>query len=77
MRGVDVTRNDGVEVTTVLVAVSEDGADRSRFPSDKHSASWLGLCPESATREVFLERHHVARPQGTIRCADRLAAQST
>ena len=32
-------------VLSVLVAVSEVGADMSKFPDDKHFASWLGLCP--------------------------------
>ena len=45
MCGVDLTRIDGVDVTTALVVVSEVGADLARFPSDKHFASWLGLCP--------------------------------
>ena len=43
--GVDLTRIDGIDVTTALVVVSEVGADMSKFPSDKHFASWLGLCP--------------------------------
>ena len=45
MCGVDLTRIDGVDVTTALVVVSEVGSDMSRFASDKHFASWLGLCP--------------------------------
>ena len=45
MCGVDLTRIDGVDVTTALVVVSEVGADMGKFPSDKHFASWLGLCP--------------------------------
>ncbi len=45
MCGVDLTRIDGIDVTTALVVVSEIGTDMSRFPSDKHFASWLGLCP--------------------------------
>ncbi len=45
MCGVDLTRIDGIDVTTALVVVSEVGADMSKFPSDKHFASWLGLCP--------------------------------
>jgi transposase len=45
MCGVDLTRIDGINVTTALAVVSEVGADMSRFPSDKHFASWLGLCP--------------------------------
>lgn len=45
MCGVDLTRIDGIDVTTALVVLSEIGHDLSRFPSDKHFASWLGLCP--------------------------------
>ena len=45
MCGVDLTRIDGIDVTTALVVVSEVGADMGRFASDKHFASWLGLCP--------------------------------
>lgn len=45
MCAVDLTRIDGIDVTTALVVVSEVGVDMSKFPSDKHFASWLGLCP--------------------------------
>ncbi len=45
MCGVDLTRIDGIDVTTALAVVSEVGADMSRFPSVRHFTSWLGLCP--------------------------------
>jgi transposase len=45
MCGVDVTRVDGIDVSTALSIISETGTDLSRFASDKHFASWLGLCP--------------------------------
>ena len=45
MCGVDLTRIDGIEVTTALAVISEVGADMSRFPTAGHFASWLGLCP--------------------------------
>lgn len=45
MCGVDLTRIDGIDVTTALVFLSEIGSALGRFPSDKHFASWLGLCP--------------------------------
>ena len=45
MCGVDLTRIDGIDITTALVVISEVGADLSCFASDKHFASWLGLCP--------------------------------
>lgn len=43
--GVDLTRIDGIDVTTALAVVSEVGPDLSRFASVKHFTSWLGLCP--------------------------------
>ena len=43
--GVDLTRIDGIDVTTALAVISEVGADMSKFPSVKHFTSWLGLCP--------------------------------
>lgn len=43
--GVDLTRIDGIDVSTAMTVVSETGTDLSRFASEKHFASWLGLCP--------------------------------
>ena len=45
MCGVDLTRIDGIDVTTALAVVSQVGADMSKFPTIKHFTSWLGLCP--------------------------------
>jgi transposase len=45
MCGVDLTRIDGIDVTTALAVLSEIGADMSKFPTVKHFTSWLGLCP--------------------------------
>ncbi|MGH8761215.1 MAG: IS110 family transposase [Burkholderiales bacterium] len=45
MCGVDLTRIDGVDVTTALAVVSEVGTDMAKFPTVKHFTSWLGLCP--------------------------------
>ena len=67
MCGVDLTRIDGIDVTTALVVVSEVGADMGKFPSDKHFASWLGLCPgtKSTGGKVMSGK--------TKRCANRAA----
>jgi transposase len=43
--GVDLTRIDGIDVTTAFTVLSEVGADMSRFKNVKHFTSWLGLCP--------------------------------
>lgn len=45
MCGVDLTRIDGIDVTTALAVISETGTDMSRFPSSGHFSSWMGICP--------------------------------
>ena len=43
--GVDLTLIEGIDVGTALVILAEIGVDVSRFPTEKHFASWLRLCP--------------------------------
>jgi transposase len=43
--GVDLTRIDGIDVTTAMTVLSEIGVDMKRFTTVKHFTSWLGLCP--------------------------------
>ena len=47
MTGVDVTRIEGIEAPTALTIIGEIGIDMSPWPTEKHFASWLGLCPGS------------------------------
>lgn len=43
--GVDLTRINGIGLEAALKLIAEIGPDLSRFPTVKHFASWLGLCP--------------------------------
>lgn len=45
MCGVDLTRINGIDEMTAFTVLAEVGPDMNRFPSAKHFASWLGLCP--------------------------------
>ena len=67
MCGVDLTRIDGIDVSTALAVISEAGADMSRFPTAGHFASWMGLCPGTKITggKVLSGR--------TKRCANRAA----
>jgi hypothetical protein len=47
MTGVDVTRIEGIEATTALKVIGEIGIDMSPWPTEKHFASWLAICPGS------------------------------
>ena len=62
VNNVDLTKIEGIGPTLAMIIVAEVGTDMSRFPTVKHFASWLGLCPgskisggkalSSATRKV-------------------------
>src|SRR3989442_518074 len=45
--GVDLTRIDGIEVMVAQTLVSEIGLDMSRWKTEAHFSSWLGLCPDN------------------------------
>lgn len=45
--GVDLTAIPGLQASSVYTLLSEIGPDVSKFPSAKHFASWLGLCPDN------------------------------
>jgi len=45
MTGVDLTQIPNREASTALREISVIGLDMERWKSDKHFASWLGLCP--------------------------------
>jgi transposase len=45
MTGVDLCQIPSIGASTALTVFSEIGLDVSRWPSAKHFASWLGLCP--------------------------------
>src|SRR5229473_4679777 len=47
--GVDFTRIDGINVMTAQTIISEVGLDMSRWKTEAHFASWLGLCPHNAS----------------------------
>ena len=43
--GVDLTQIDSIEANTALTVIGEIGLDMSRWPTEKHFGSWLGLAP--------------------------------
>ena len=45
--GVDLTLIDGIDVMTTQTIISEVGLDMSRWKTEAHFASWLGLCPDN------------------------------
>src|SRR5947208_5634026 len=45
--GVDLTRIDGIDVGVAQTVISEVGVDMTRWKTEGHFASWLGLCPDN------------------------------
>jgi transposase len=45
--GVDLTRIDGIDVGVTQTVLSEVGLDMTRWKTEAHFASWLGLCPDN------------------------------
>lgn len=76
MCGVDLTRIDGINITTALAVVSETGADLSRFPSVRHFTSWLGLCPGTKISGGKILSARTKRVANRAAQALRLAAAS-
>jgi transposase len=74
--GVDLTAIPGIDVGTALVILSEIGVDVSRFPTEKHFASWLGLCPRSATSNKTSRKVSPRRGKNRVAQALRMAAQA-
>ena len=74
--GIDLTQIRGLEVLTLLTVISECGVDLSRFPTDKHYKSWLGLCPGTKKSGHRLLSSRSRRTTNRAATALRVAAQS-
>jgi hypothetical protein len=73
--GVDLTTLDGFKGGyNALDLISEIGTDMSAWPTEKHFASWLGLCP--GINKTGGRRLSGRRPKKAVRAANilRLAA---
>jgi transposase len=73
LTGVDLTRAPGLGAAAVHTLISETGTDMNRWPTEKHFASWLGLCPDpkvSGGQTIGQNRRHVqSRAAKTFRTA--------
>jgi transposase len=76
MTGADLTAIAGIDETTALVLLSEVGTDRTRWPSEKHFASWLGLCPQVRLSAGKVPSSRVRPGSNRAAAALRLAARS-
>jgi transposase len=73
--GVDLTEIEGIDVATALVILAEIGVDVSRFPTEKHFASWLGVCPRQYESNKTKKKRGPRKGKNRIAIALRMAAQ--
>jgi transposase len=74
--GVDLTRIPGIDVATALVVLAEIGVDVSKFPSEKHFASWLGVCPRDGKSNETIKKKAPRKGKNRLGQALRMAAQA-
>ena len=74
--GVDLTLIEGIDVATALVILGEIGVDVSRFPTEKHFASWLRLCPPQNESNKTNRRHGHRKATNRVTIALRMCARS-
>jgi transposase len=72
--GADLTAIEGIGVATALVILTEIGPDVSRFKSEKHFCSWLGLCPDNRISGGKVLNSHTRRVINRASDALRMAA---
>jgi transposase len=74
--GVDLTAIDGLDVVTVQTIIAEVGLDPSKFATEKHFASWLGLCPNPRITGGRVKSSQTRSVSNRAATAFRLAAQA-
>jgi transposase len=74
--GVDLTEIEGIDVGTALVILAEIGVDVSRFPTEKHFAAWLGVCPRVHESNKTQKKKGPRKGKNRVAIALRMAAQA-
>src|SRR4051794_20358710 len=74
--GVDLTQIDGVDAMTAQTLISEVGLDMSRWKTESHFASWLGLCPDNRISGDKVPSRGTRRVTNRAATALRIAAST-
>ncbi len=67
---------DGFGVSVAQMVVMECGTDMSKFPSEKHFCSWLGVAPKHEISGAKVLRNKTLKTKNRAGQAFRMAAQS-
>lgn len=74
--GVDISLVDGMGVSLAQTVIMECGTDMSKFPTEKHFGSWLGLAPKHEISGGKVLNNKVLKTKNRAGQAFRMAAQS-
>jgi transposase len=74
--GVDLTQVEGIDALTAQTFIAECGLDMSRFATEKHFASWLGVCPNNRKTGGRIKSRRTRKVANRAANALRLAAQT-
>ena len=74
--GVDLSVVDGFGVSLAQTIIMEVGTDMSKFPSEKHFCSWLGLAPKHEISGAKILKNRTLKTKNRAGQAFRMAAQS-
>ncbi len=72
--GVDLVAIKGISASLAQTIISEVGTDMSRFPTEKHFCSWLGLVPHHEISGGKVLRNHTLKTDNRAGQAFRQAA---
>jgi len=74
--GVDLSVVDGFGVSLAQTVIMEVGTDMTKFPSEKHFCSWLGLAPKHEISGARVLKNKTLKTKNRAGQAFRMAAQS-
>jgi transposase len=74
--GVDLSVVDGFGVSLAQTVITEVGTDMSKFPTEKHFCSWLGLAPKHEISGGKVLKNKTLKTKNRAGQAFRMAAQS-
>jgi transposase len=74
--GVDWSQVDGMDVQVAQTVIAEVGTDLHAFPSEKHFANWLGLCPTNETSGGKVLKRRTPKVVNRAKVAFRQAAST-
>ena len=74
--GTDLTQIDGINIMTAQTIIAELGVDMSRFPTEAHFASFLGLCPDNQITGGKVRHRGTKHVQNRAATALRMAAST-